>query len=275
MAKLNPFGWGGEMGDPETDLVYYGYRYYNPSTGRWLSRDPAEEDEGGPNLYGFVGNNPINYWDEFGLEWTVSRFGAPRAVASCDCGDTVSELAAKIHLDPGDYKKWLMAVGGAGLPATADTPISPGASFTIPNKVYVNDLLSWRFFWWKQWLRVERRDLNHEGYDVIPVKDTLSAQLLSQLGDANVQGIVVLAHGDPDAKGDFSDAGPGYVTPDQAAGALHHKLAGFKAIWCWSGVKQAGWRSLVSPSGYLFSYPGYIFLYQSWPGFIQHGLPDQ
>ena len=45
---------------------YYGLRYYNPSTGRWPNRDPIEE-EGGINLYGFVGNNPINRWDEFGL----------------------------------------------------------------------------------------------------------------------------------------------------------------------------------------------------------------
>jgi len=34
-----------------------GYRYYNPSTGRWLSRDPIEED-GGTNPYELVGNNP-------------------------------------------------------------------------------------------------------------------------------------------------------------------------------------------------------------------------
>ena len=38
---------------------YYGLRYYSPSNGRWLSRDPMEE-AGGANLYGFVRNNPIN-----------------------------------------------------------------------------------------------------------------------------------------------------------------------------------------------------------------------
>ena len=45
---------------------YYGFRYYNPSTGRWLSRDPIEE-QGGVNLYGFVGNNPTNSQDALGL----------------------------------------------------------------------------------------------------------------------------------------------------------------------------------------------------------------
>jgi RHS repeat-associated protein len=43
MAKLNPFRFSTKYQDDETDLVYYGYRYYNPSTGRWLSRDPITE----------------------------------------------------------------------------------------------------------------------------------------------------------------------------------------------------------------------------------------
>jgi RHS repeat-associated protein len=45
---------------------YYGLRYYCPSTGRWLSRDPSEED-GGTNLYGFVSNDPIDGSDSLGL----------------------------------------------------------------------------------------------------------------------------------------------------------------------------------------------------------------
>jgi len=41
--------------------------FYNSSTGRWLSRDPAEEDEGGLNLCGFVNNDPVVGSDEMGL----------------------------------------------------------------------------------------------------------------------------------------------------------------------------------------------------------------
>jgi hypothetical protein len=40
--------------------------FYNPSTGRWLSRDPIAE-HGGVNLYALVANNPINGFDRFGL----------------------------------------------------------------------------------------------------------------------------------------------------------------------------------------------------------------
>ncbi|MFI2796194.1 RHS repeat-associated core domain-containing protein, partial [Haloferula sp. A504] len=36
-------------------VTYYGYRWYDPVTGRWPSRDLIEE-RGGVNLYVFVGN---------------------------------------------------------------------------------------------------------------------------------------------------------------------------------------------------------------------------
>ena len=43
----------------------YQYRYYDPLTGRWPSRDPIEE-EGGVNLYGFVENDALNNIDGLG-----------------------------------------------------------------------------------------------------------------------------------------------------------------------------------------------------------------
>jgi RHS repeat-associated protein len=49
-----------------TGLYYYGYRYYHPQTGRWINRDPIEEN-GGLNLYGIVKNNSIDNVDVHGL----------------------------------------------------------------------------------------------------------------------------------------------------------------------------------------------------------------
>ena len=62
--------------DAETGLLYYGYRYYNAETGRWLNRDPIEE-QGGLNLYGFILNDGINSIDFLGLkdfQFTVITF---------------------------------------------------------------------------------------------------------------------------------------------------------------------------------------------------------
>lgn len=44
----------------------YGYRDYDPGTGRWPSKDPIGE-RGGVNLYGFVNNNSLNNFDVLGL----------------------------------------------------------------------------------------------------------------------------------------------------------------------------------------------------------------
>jgi RHS repeat-associated protein len=46
-------------------LVYYLYRYYDPSLQRWVNRDPIQES-GGPNLYSFVRNGTIDWFDAFG-----------------------------------------------------------------------------------------------------------------------------------------------------------------------------------------------------------------
>ncbi len=65
MAFINPFRFSTKYQDDETGFLYYGYRYYNPSTGRWLSRDPIGE-EGGINVYAFVVNDPLSFVDPLG-----------------------------------------------------------------------------------------------------------------------------------------------------------------------------------------------------------------
>jgi RHS repeat-associated protein len=47
-------------------LSYYGYRWYDPTTGRWPSRDPIEEASG-VNLYLHCSNDSLNKFDMFGL----------------------------------------------------------------------------------------------------------------------------------------------------------------------------------------------------------------
>ena len=47
-------------------VACYGYRFYDPLTGRWPSRDPIGED-GGVNLYGFVYNDVFSWTDYLGM----------------------------------------------------------------------------------------------------------------------------------------------------------------------------------------------------------------
>ncbi len=73
MARANPFRFSTKYQDDETDLLYYGHRYYSTSTGRWLSRDPIEE-KGGRNLYCFVRNNAICLFDALGKAPQTGKF---------------------------------------------------------------------------------------------------------------------------------------------------------------------------------------------------------
>jgi RHS repeat-associated protein len=61
-----PFQFSTKRYDESTGLSYYGYRFYNPAIGRWLTRDPLGE-AGGVNLYGFVQNSPVNFIDPWGF----------------------------------------------------------------------------------------------------------------------------------------------------------------------------------------------------------------
>jgi RHS repeat-associated protein len=83
-AKTNPFRFSTKIADDEGDLVYYGHRYYMPSSGRFLNSDPVHEIafqlalvESGrwkPSLhapdherYTFVRNDPLSKTDFLGL----------------------------------------------------------------------------------------------------------------------------------------------------------------------------------------------------------------
>jgi RHS repeat-associated protein len=66
----NPFQFSTKYTDSETGLLYYGYRYNDPRKGRWLSRDPLEE-QGGVNIYAMIGNDAVGKWDYLGLVYDI------------------------------------------------------------------------------------------------------------------------------------------------------------------------------------------------------------
>ncbi len=62
-----PFGFAGGLHDRDTGLVRFGYRDYDPDTGRWTAKDPIGFAGGDTDLYGYVFNNPVNLIDPDGL----------------------------------------------------------------------------------------------------------------------------------------------------------------------------------------------------------------
>ncbi|MFA6633042.1 MAG: RHS repeat-associated core domain-containing protein, partial [Kiritimatiellia bacterium] len=100
-AGLNPFRFSSEVWDGALGLVCYTFRPYNPLDGRFLQRDPIGE-QGGLNLYGFAGNDPVNVIDSLGLESYSIFYGAGPAdgVASiAKAAEQVRTYMAKFQPD--------------------------------------------------------------------------------------------------------------------------------------------------------------------------------
>ena len=70
-ASSNSFEYTGREND-STGLYFYRARYYNPGLQRFVSEDPIGL-AGGPNVYGYVGGNPLSRVDPMGLDWIYSQ----------------------------------------------------------------------------------------------------------------------------------------------------------------------------------------------------------
>ena len=118
IVSLNPFRFSSEYYDSELDLVYYNYRHYSPSLGRFLSRDPIAE-QGGLNLYAFVGNRLFIIFDRKGLlaqRITISANQVPVEPGNVRIGFLAKfekgRLSVSLHLKEGlNFSGRLIAEG--------------------------------------------------------------------------------------------------------------------------------------------------------------------
>ena len=74
------YAYTGREWDPESSLYYYRARYYDPTVGRFLRGDPFGYLDG-PNVYSYVGNNPLTYRDPLGL--AATQVGGPTNSYNC------------------------------------------------------------------------------------------------------------------------------------------------------------------------------------------------
>jgi RHS repeat-associated protein len=97
-------GFQSKYYDQESGLYYFYNRYYHPVNGRFLNEDPIGL-EGGLNMYGFIGNDPMNSIDPYGLRFKSKRihrdgpWHPPDGMGfKCDWNDDCKKLRWKMYI---------------------------------------------------------------------------------------------------------------------------------------------------------------------------------
>lgn len=98
------FGFTGFYRHQTSGLSLTMYRAYDPELGRWLSRDPIQE-EGGVNLYAYVLNNPVTFIDPLGLDPYLPD-PARKPPGWSPSWPTGTDKRGEFSQDPGTGKKW-------------------------------------------------------------------------------------------------------------------------------------------------------------------------
>jgi RHS repeat-associated protein len=114
LADANLYRFSSKESHQPSGLVYYLYRFYDPNLQRWVSRDPIGV-EGGINLYGFVGNNPVTHLEPFGLMWPwpqVPTWMSPDGVPHY--GTPPSEQPTEKRCSWGAMSGWDNNINGKG-----------------------------------------------------------------------------------------------------------------------------------------------------------------
>jgi RHS repeat-associated protein len=127
----NVYLYRGEQYDPDLNLYYLRARYFNPLTGRFLSRDPAAGHLGIPatlHKYLYAGGNPVNSLDPSGrdpVEYVVLLGKAVKAAAVLDIVGCVVSIAGML-VDAELGLGWKDAFG-----LTSTVPTALGCGMTL------------------------------------------------------------------------------------------------------------------------------------------------
>lgn len=115
-ASPIPFGFGGGQYDPETGLVYFRLRYYDPSLGRFLSPDPAPGQLTNPpslHPYQYAYNNPLRYIDPTGATAAEIADGIADAAGSAGASVGYGVGYGVGYLASSPVRAWNWATGNS------------------------------------------------------------------------------------------------------------------------------------------------------------------
>jgi RHS repeat-associated protein len=283
-ASACPIDYSTKYRDKETGLLYYGYRYLKD--GRWLSKDPIEE-QGGENLYGFSNNDAINGFDLLGLEWQITRNPEDSwaiAQSQTDSDDDI-RLAGKLRLEWMDKSKWLKHADGTPVGQLEET--KPGCKYKVPNTFVVytsrpgnlDTVLTWGPFRtlansFRLYAQAKGNEYAQHRYHVIRNINASSDDTFTQAW--NTDGIVGYAFGGHGTEFGFSATGNGETAVGPQDVHPPYKLQGIYAYACYTanGVdvssgdpiqpgqripkpRYIGWKDLVkSLTGRFVGYRG-------------------
>ncbi|RYD83069.1 MAG: RHS repeat-associated core domain-containing protein [Verrucomicrobiaceae bacterium] len=146
-----PFRYQTKWYDKESEYYNFGYRYYSPRLGTWLSRDPLGE-EGGFNLYAYCGNDPVNSHDPLGLDSSQDNSGGnPGLMIYTNNWDTYSRYIGS-QRDFGQLKHALITFvdSNSANNAYLATDLLPGVPLFngtgYPHRVTINPSESWYYY---------------------------------------------------------------------------------------------------------------------------------
>jgi RHS repeat-associated protein len=126
---FTPFGFAGGLYDPDTGLVRFGARDYDPSVGRWISKDPIRFEGGQGNLYEYVNNDPVNTVDRSGRQsiplpwWGPIVGGAVAGGAVAGVGGVERRSRTLLDCNPRRCGLQGAILGAAIVSVPGDTPI--------------------------------------------------------------------------------------------------------------------------------------------------------
>ncbi|CAB5119256.1 odd Oz/ten-m homolog 4 [Olavius algarvensis associated proteobacterium Delta 3] len=168
-----PFGFAGGLHDRDTHLVRFGYRDYDPDTGRWTAKDPIFFAGGDTDLYGYVFNDPISSIDPLGLFNPTKGFVALTNAANAGrlyASGTI-KLAASAGLD----------LTGVGIPAGIGTALLGAWNISSATAAQERAMQQWREAMREEWSDASWKNLKgllpHGQYIDDPCEPTIREYL--------------------------------------------------------------------------------------------------